>query len=66
MIAFIFLTLFLLKDPNQWAPATTIDTIPVEIVIEITGADGTKKADYYTITRFRPFLLLEEEDYFVI
>ena len=56
----------MLKDPNQWAPAATIDAIPVEIVIEITASDGIKKTDYYTITRFRPFLLLEEEDYFVI
>jgi hypothetical protein len=56
----------LLKDPKKWAPAATIDAIPVEIVIEITDSDGTRKTDYYTITRFRPFLLLEEEDYFVI
>ena len=53
------------KDPNKWAPAATIAAIPVELVIEATGADGIIKTDYYTITQYRPFLLLEEEDYFV-
>jgi hypothetical protein len=53
------------KDPNKWAPAATTSAIPVELVIEATSADGIIKTDYYTITQYRPFLLLEEEDYFV-
>lgn len=62
--------LFIYLDPNQWSPAApspSFPSIPIQLEVQTrSDVDNVKKSDFYSITQFKPYLLLEEEGYFVI
>ena len=62
--------MFFCLDPLKWSPAMATAnmplSVPVQIIVESKSQDGKTNTDVTSITQFRPFLTLEEEDYMVI
>ena len=40
--------------------------MPVQILVETKDINNNENTDYYSITQFKPYLTLQEEDYNVI
>ena len=60
--------IFPLKDPQKWTAASgpaSFPAVPVQIKVESKTKDGLFNTDVSSITRFRTFLTLEEENYMV-
>jgi hypothetical protein len=58
-----------ISDSKVWSPAVPVSSfpsIPIQIKTESKSVDGFMNTEIDSITQFKPFLLLEEEDYFVI
>lgn len=60
--------LLLNQDPNLWSPASgpaSFPSVPVQMIVQSKTQDGFVNTDISSITRFRTFLTLEEENYMV-
>jgi hypothetical protein len=45
-------------------PGETVNkTVPVQILVETKDINNNQNTDYYSITQFKPYLTLQEEDY---
>jgi hypothetical protein len=53
-------------DPNKWVTSSGAKSVPVQIKIESKNNAGTGDIVIFSYTQFKPFLALQEEDYFVI
>jgi hypothetical protein len=56
------------KDSNApWGSAASSSNIsvPVQVIVESKTSEGLITQDIHSIVEFRPYLLLNEEDYFV-
>lgn len=53
-------------DPNKWTTSSGAKSVPVQIKVESKSNAGGGDILTFTYTQFKPFLALQEEDYFVI
>ena len=55
-------------DPTKWSSAAAFKgypSVPVQLEVDSKDQSGKLNTDITAITQFRPFIDLEEEEYFV-